>query len=109
VSTRDTGPVAGAHQRTDLAWSRTGLAIAIVVLIVVRRLPQGSTAYPTLIVGLLAGGLATWSLGLWLAHRAIHANLTPWPTLGPRTLRLVTIGVVLIAGAAFVLALSPPP
>jgi len=80
-----------------------------VVLVIVRRLPEGSTAYPTLVVGLLAGGLATWSLGLWIGHRAIRAKSRPWPTLGLRTLRLVTIGVVLIASAAFVLALSPPP
>ena len=79
------------------------------VLVVVRRLPESSTAYPTLVVGLLAGGLATWSLALWLGHRAIRSNSKPFPTLGLRALRLVTIGVVLIASAAFVLALSPPP
>ena len=97
----------GARQRTDLAWSRSGLAIAAVVVVVLRRLPQTSGGNPTVVVTLLACGLAAWSIGLWITRRVSREDPTPWPTAGPRTMLLLSIGVVLVASAGFVLALRP--
>jgi hypothetical protein len=108
MSARGADPF-GARQRTDLAWSRSGLAIAAVVVIVLRRLPQTSGGSPTVVLTLLACGLAAWSIGLWLARRVRREDPTPWPTSGPRTMRLLSIGVTLVASAAFVLALRPAP
>jgi uncharacterized membrane protein YidH (DUF202 family) len=94
----------GAASRTDQAWSRTGLAIGAVGLVVLRRLPH--SADTPVILSLLAAGLAAWSIALWVLRRT-RRGVTSSPMLGARTLRLVTIGVVLIAGAAFALAAVP--
>jgi uncharacterized membrane protein YidH (DUF202 family) len=93
-----------AASRTDQAWSRTGLAIGAVGLVVLRRLPHNADT--SVILSLLAGGLAAWSIALW-ALRRTRRGVSSSPVLGARTLRLVTVGVVLIAGAAFGLALVP--
>ncbi len=100
-----TVPTGSAAQRTDLAWSRTGLAIAVIIAVVLRRLPHHADTL--VIVCLLAGGLAVWSIAFWILRRSTRTQTSPWPTLGAAALRLVTVGVVLIAGAAFALALLP--
>ena len=100
-----TGRSEGAAQRTDLAWSRTGLAIAAIIVVVLRRLPHRPGAL--VILSLLGAGLAVWVIALWVARRASRDQQSLWPTLGPDALRLVTIGVVLFAIAAFALPFIP--
>lgn len=98
--------LASAAQRTDLAWTRSGLAVGLVVAVVLRRVAAGART-PVVVLILVGAGLATWSAGFWIAHR-IAAGRREGAPVGPRMLRLVTAGTVLIAGASFVAALLAP-
>ena len=66
------GPHPGlAAERTDLAWSRSGLAVGACGLIVLKGLPSitGSPSEPIIGGVILLLGAITWGLGRWSAHR----------------------------------------
>lgn len=94
-----------AIERTDLAWSRTGLALLGCLALVARRfVPLDTRADHIAAVALLAAGGGIWAIMLLLARRA-------GPAAGAATatrLRLVTLSTIAVAIAAFVLGLFPP-
>jgi len=97
-----------AGERTDLAWSRSGLAALAAVAAVLKLVVDLDEATaPAVVVALLIGGAVAW--GLALAHaRAIAAT-----TLAGRAhadqgkLRVVALGTTALALGALVLALVP--
>lgn len=96
-----------AAQRTDFAWSRSGLALGLVVAVVLRRLAPG--ARTSAVVLIIAGtGLAVWSAGFWIA-RGFASRRAESAAPGAGTFRLVTAGTVFIASASFVAAMFAPP
>jgi uncharacterized membrane protein YidH (DUF202 family) len=99
--------LASAAQRTDLAWTRSGLAVGLVVAVVLRRVAAGART-PVFVLVLVGAGLATWSAGFWIAHRIAGRRQEGTPA-GARRLRLVTTGSVLIACASFVAGILAPP
>jgi hypothetical protein len=98
--------LASAAQRTDLAWTRSGLAVGLVVAVVLRRIAAGART-PVFVLILVGAGLATWSAGFWIAHRIAGGRREGAP-VGARMLRLVTAGTVLMASASFVAAMFAP-
>ncbi len=90
-----------AAERTHLAWNRSGLAVVVTVVIVLRRLWPLHGDREGLGLGLIAFGAATWGVGLRIAHRrGISAGAQP--TLSQPAGRLLTIGTVALALAAFI-------
>ena len=66
------GPDPGmAAERTDLAWSRSGLALGACGLVVLKGLPSvtGNRSHPVTGALILLLGVVTWALGYWSSHR----------------------------------------
>jgi uncharacterized membrane protein YidH (DUF202 family) len=66
------GPDPGmAAERTDLAWSRSGLAIGACGVIVLKGLPAvtGNPSAPLAGAAILVLGILTWGLGRWSAEQ----------------------------------------
>jgi uncharacterized membrane protein YidH (DUF202 family) len=90
-----------AAERTDLAWSRSGLSLGVAGLIVLRGLPSITGEHRRPLVGavLLALGGITWALGWWSAHRRRPAPGRPrpvatWADLAPAAYGTAAVGSV---------------
>jgi hypothetical protein len=85
-----------ARERTQLAWNRSGLAAAVAVAIIVRRLwpLSGDRAVATLL--LIGAGGALWAVAMRLGQRA-REGATDGGLLGESTCRLLTTGTLLLA------------
>jgi uncharacterized membrane protein YidH (DUF202 family) len=94
------------EERTDLAWSRTGIALVGAVAILARRVWQGS-ATPTdaLIVALLGVAGLGWAIGV-LGWRLTHAGSDDPGPRQPRELLAVVAGTVALATAGLVFAFA---
>lgn len=96
------GPDAGmAAERTDLAWSRSGLALAACGLIDLKGLPTitGHPGRPLVGAALLLLGAATWAMGYWSAHQRRPPLGGPrpvatWPDLAPAAYGTAAVGLV---------------
>ena len=98
-----------AGERTDLAWSRSGLAVLVCLAAVVKRiLPEFSTldARVVLIAALLICGFA-WAFGLFWARAVASTTLTGRRIADPRTMRAVATGTAALGVAAIVIAFLP--
>lgn len=105
------GPDAGmAAERTDLAWSRSGLALGACGVVVLRGFPAVTGAGSQPLIGgviLLLGGI-TWGLGRWSAHRrrpraGQPRQVASWADLSPAAYGTAAVGV-----AGLVLTLLRP-
>jgi uncharacterized membrane protein YidH (DUF202 family) len=96
-----------AHERTELAWNRTGLAVVVAVTIMLRRLwpLQGYKTVVTLV--LISLGAITWAVSVRLARR-VRIGPDSVSGLAVTTARLLSVGTVLLASAAFLLGLLSP-
>jgi uncharacterized membrane protein YidH (DUF202 family) len=90
-----------AAERTDLAWSRSGLSLGVCGLIVLRGLPSITSHSSRPLVGgvLLALGGATWGLGYWSAHHRRPTGGRPrpvatWADLAPAAFGTAAVGTV---------------
>jgi uncharacterized membrane protein YidH (DUF202 family) len=102
------GPDAGlAAERTDLAWSRSGLALGACGLILLRGLPSitGSPSRPMVGAALLALGAATWALGYWSAHQRRPSAGRPRPVATWRDLAPAAFGTATVGTLGLVVAL----
>ena len=101
------GPDPGlAAERTDLAWSRSGLALGVAGLIVLRGLPSVTRDQSRPLAGavLLALGGVTWALGWWSAHRRRPSPgrsrpVATWVDLAPAAYGTAVVGAVGLAVA----------
>jgi uncharacterized membrane protein YidH (DUF202 family) len=92
-----------AAERTDLAWSRSGLSLLALGAVVLRGIGRPPLPAPDVAAGasLLLLGTATWFLGAWhTRHRRRRGTRTT--ILGD--LVPITVGVAAIGVAAFVVA-----
>jgi uncharacterized membrane protein YidH (DUF202 family) len=92
-----------AVERTDLAWNRSGLAVAVTVAIVLRRLWPLQGARTVLALALIAAGGAAWVAGMRLGRRIGQAAGAD-RTLGESACRMMAIGTVLLAIAGFIVS-----
>jgi uncharacterized membrane protein YidH (DUF202 family) len=96
------GPDEGlAAERTDLAWSRSGLAIVAAGILVLRGLPTvtGQPSRPAVGAVLVGLGGVTWGLGWWSAHRRRAGPGRPrpvaaWADLAPAAFGTAAVGLV---------------
>jgi uncharacterized membrane protein YidH (DUF202 family) len=104
---QDVAGLAGA--RTDLAWSRSGLAVLTCLAAIAKRiLPQLDevNGRAILVAGLLIGGFA-WVFALLWARSVAATTLTGRRIADPRTMRAVATGTAFLGVVAIVLALLP--
>ena len=95
-----------ANERTFLAWNRTALAIIATGVVVVGILPKFDVDFGRRILGIpmiLLGAFMSWrSLGEWKANEEAMRHERPLPR--SNLPRILTIGVVVVALIAAVLA-----
>jgi uncharacterized membrane protein YidH (DUF202 family) len=94
-------------QRTELAWGRTGLALAAAMVVLARRAwTLGGGVEVAAIVVVAVGGLV-WLAGMRLS-RDLHAHMEPHGLAGTRAFALVATGTVLLAVGASVFGVLAP-
>ncbi len=96
-----------AKERTELAWSRSGLAVAVTVAIILRRLwpLTGDKAVVGLVI--IAIGAILWVVGMQLGRRT-RLGMGPESALTTSSCRMMTIGTLVLAGAGFVVGVVFP-
>ena len=96
-----------ARERTELAWSRSGLSVAVTVAVTLRRLwpLTGDRSVAALV--LIAAGAAIWALGMQLGRRGRFSTVAE-PGLTEWTSRILTAGTLILAVAAFLVSLVLP-
>lgn len=102
------GPDEGlAAERTDLAWSRSGLSLGVCGLIVLRGLPSvtGHPSRPIVGFVILVLGVATWGLGYWSAHQRRPSVDRPRPVATRRDLAPAAYGTAAVGTIGLALAL----
>ncbi len=96
-----------AAERTDLAWSRSGLALLACGAAVLRGIGRPPLTSGDFVIGaiILGLGVVTWGLGVWRLRRMRRHRPGPasFVDLAP-----IAIGVAIVGGAAFVLAAVAP-
>ena len=83
-------------QRTQLAWGRTGLAMAVAIAVLARRAwGFGGTFDVAALVFVGVGGMV-WLVGM-RESRDLHLHMEPHGLAGMRAFGLVTAGTLLVA------------
>jgi hypothetical protein len=96
------GDSAGA--RTELAWTRSRLAVLVAVSVLLRRLWPLAGADSVAALVLIAGGATVWSFALRATHRTASE---PWTPMSETTARLLSAGTVGLAAGGFLLGFLP--
>jgi uncharacterized membrane protein YidH (DUF202 family) len=98
-----------ADERTDLAWSRSGLAIIGCGLVVMRGLTLAGLDHSDVAVGaiILGLGVTSYLLAAWHARRRLAPGRGERPAQ-PGDLLPLAAGVTIIGVAAFVLGVLFP-
>ena len=99
-------PLAG--ERTDLAWTRSGIALAVCVAVLLRRVWPLDRADHLLALALVAVGTIAWAVALLFARRIARTTHHGRDVMDARTLRLMSAGTFVLGIAAFVLGWLPP-
>ena len=102
------GEVPGlARERTELAWSRSGLAVAVTIAIILRRLwpLSGDKAVVALVI--ISIGAILWVAGMQLGRRT-RLGTGPESAMTTSSCRIMTIGTLVLAGAGFVVGVVFP-
>jgi hypothetical protein len=102
-------PVPGmARERTELAWSRSGLSVVVTVAVTLRRLWPLSGDKGVVALTLIAVGASIWAIGMQLARRSSLVTNAGRGGAATSTFRLLTIGTLTLAVAGFVVGLIVP-
>jgi uncharacterized membrane protein YidH (DUF202 family) len=96
-----------ARERTQLAWNRSGLAVLAAVTVTVRRLWPIRGDKAVLALALIAVGAVAWALSMRLSLRG-QPDSRPHRGIRPSTARLLTLGTLALAAAAFLVGLLTP-
>lgn len=88
-----------APQRTELAWGRTGLAVAVAVAVLARRASDTGGVLEALALAVAGAGALAWLVGMRLSRRH-HLHLEPHGLVGARAFALVSGGTILLSAGA---------
>jgi hypothetical protein len=89
-----------ARERTELAWSRSGLSVAATIAVTLRRLWPLTGDKAVLALVLIAAGAIIWVLGMQLGRRQ-RLSAGAGGAVTASTFRLLMIGTLILAVAAF--------
>jgi len=96
-----------ARERTELAWSRSGLAVAVTVAIILRRLWPLTGDRAVVALAIIAIGAILWAVGMQLGRRTRLGGGRE-DALTASSCRMITIGTLVLAGAGFVVGVALP-
>jgi uncharacterized membrane protein YidH (DUF202 family) len=96
-----------AGERTDLAWSRSGISVLAAVGAVLKHVVSGLdlTSASAIVLALLVASAVAWSATLVYAQTFAETTLAGRSLANPERLRRVSYGTTVFAVAATVLAL----
>lgn len=97
-----------AGERTDLAWSRSGLAVVACAAAILKRVLTefDHVSHRALVFGLLAAGAVAW-VGALAHARALARSTIEGRTLADaRALRVTAYGTTVLGAGALALALA---
>lgn len=95
-----------APERTALAWNRTGIAFVVAIAALGRRVwPIDETNHGWVVLALGSAALAVLG-GLAVARRVRPHDRYAGRTMHDHAFRLVSVGTLLLAVAAFILAFA---
>lgn len=97
-----------AGERTDLAWSRTGLSMLAILAALSRKVLATGGAGSVVAVAVGACGALAWWVGLRQARVLAATTPSGRRQADGRTLALIAGGTIVIAAAGALLAVSPP-
>jgi uncharacterized membrane protein YidH (DUF202 family) len=100
-----------AGERTDLAWSRSALAVGVAGAAVLRRVWESidTENAQAVVLALLGVGTATWLTALAWAHGAARTTMEGRRVASANVLRRVTLGTLMFCLVALALAFLPAP
>jgi uncharacterized membrane protein YidH (DUF202 family) len=100
-----------AGVRTELAWSRTSLSMAVVAAVVLRCVWEqfDIVTARVAVFGILGAAGLAWFAALWWSATVGRSALEGRRLVTPHVLRRVTVATVILAGIALVLAILPYP
>ena len=104
---RYVGDAGLAHERTVLAWNRSGLAAVVCVALLLRHSWLLSHADRAIALGVITSAAVAWAL----AFSSITTRATAgshYPSLGPGTIHLIGAASLTLAVAALLLSLLAP-
>lgn len=90
-----------ARERTELAWSRSGLAVTVTVAVILRRLWPLSGGKAVTALAIIAVGAVIWLVGMQLGRRA-RRNADS--VLAASTCKTLTVGTLVLAAVAFAIS-----
>jgi uncharacterized membrane protein YidH (DUF202 family) len=96
-----------AQERTELAWSRSGLAVLATVAIIIRHIWPLSGDRSVVVLALIAVGAVIWVTALRLGRRARLGANDNGP-LSRSTCRMLTVATLTLALAGAVAAIFLP-
>jgi uncharacterized membrane protein YidH (DUF202 family) len=100
----------GEGARTDLAWNRSGLSLAVAAAAVLKVVVDiGDYRAPTIVFGVIIAGTVAWGLSLAHARYVAAGSLEGQLHADQRKLKTVAVITTLFAVAAFLIALLPSP
>ena len=91
-----------ARERTELAWTRSGLAVAVTVAVIVRRLWPLSPDRAVAALAVLAAAATCWVVAAHLAR--LRFGAAAGGGLGASTCRLLTVGTLALAAIGVVIS-----
>ena len=92
-----------AAERTDLAWIRSGLAAAVCVALLLRRLWPLRAADQLVALACIAIGAIAWAVALMVARQRSRSEPAVWRHLSPRNAAVITIATIALAVGGLVL------
>jgi hypothetical protein len=95
-------------QRTQLAWGRTGLALAAALAVLARRAWLVGGPLEAVALALVGVGGLVWLVGMRMS-RDLHLHMRPHGLVGGRSFALVTVGTLLMAVGAVILGVTLHP
>jgi uncharacterized membrane protein YidH (DUF202 family) len=97
-----------ANERTDLAWNRSGLAFAVCVAVLVRRIWPLRGTDQFIALACISIGAIAWALALSVGRALWSRAPAQRHHLSSRRATVITAGTIALSLAALVLALFPP-
>jgi hypothetical protein len=97
-----------AHERTVLAWNRSGLAAVVCIAVLLRNLAPIHSTGQEIALGLIAAAAILWALVL-LAFTLSGTDRFLSALLGPRVFVMMTVATVMLALVGFLLGLVAAP
>jgi uncharacterized membrane protein YidH (DUF202 family) len=96
------------HERTDLAWNRSGLAVMACIAVLLRRIwPLRGTDQIVALLCISAGAFA-WALALSLGRTVGSRADEGRRQLSQRRATVITVGTLALGLGALALAFVPP-